>query len=352
MADLRLKNLDKLTVFREPNDIRHLSMNRPTSMSGKVMERCPNPECKPAIFQLGQAPETRELSGVAQVRRKPGEDGITCPYCGIDGKDSDFIAKEDFDHAIKEVEHAIIQDFSEMLGGIARQFNQQAAGSRNNMVSMTMEHTPTRNPKPFAYREDLLRGIACHVCQREYGVYALALFCPDCGSPNVSTHFDREIEIIDQQVEISKLIDSDENREVAYRLLANAHEDALTALETTLKAVYKHLAPLRSPDQIGDFDKFGSAFQNLEKSQKLFAGIGISLLGSLSGEESDALFKAIQKRHVIGHNLGLADEKYLKVSGDTEVGRNVPVLAEEIEHFTALCSKLISSVEKELGYAS
>lgn len=353
MSDIRFRNLDKLTTAKA-GDTRTLSIKLPTSDSGKIMQRCPQEGCQPALFQLGNAPEQREIEegNMEVIRRTPGTNGVTCPYCGTDGDDEDFITEEDKEHAVKVMEHAVLEDLSEFLGGMSKDFNRQIRSSRNSMFSVNMEVKSSPNPRPYAYREDLLRGIACHVCSREYGVYALALFCPDCGAPNVSTHFDREIDIINQQIEISKQIDSDENREISYRLLANAHEDSLTALETALRAVHRYIVINKFPDKIVELEKLGNAFQNIEKAEKKFRELNIELLEGLSKAEKEALEKAIQKRHVIGHNLGLADEKYIRVAGDAKVGRNVPVLAQEIEEFTNLCARLIHSIERGLVYVA
>lgn len=352
MSNFLFRNLDKLTVSKGAGDTRTLSMDRPTSATGKVMQRCPTSGCQPAVFQLGLAPEEREITEeyLATIRRAPGTNGVTCPYCGTDGDDQDYVSPEDIEHAKNLAIHAVEQDISNMLGGMAKSFNHSNRSGRNDMFSISMEHKPSRKPRPTAYREDLLRSISCHVCSREYGVYALALFCPDCGSPNVSTHFDREIEIINQQIEISKLIDDENNKEVSYRLLANAHEDALTALETTLKAIYSYIVITSFPDKQAGLDKIGNTFQNLGKAEKKFKKLNIDLLATLSEEDKDNMLKAIQKRHVIGHNLGLADEKYTHLADDAQIGQNVPVLAHEIEEFTKLCNKLIHAVEGELTY--
>jgi len=361
MSNFRFKNLDKLTVAKDGRDKRTLSVNRPLSNSGKVMQRCPNPGCQPAVFQMGGVPQDSNIEETYRksIRRMPGADGITCPYCGFDAEDQEFIPQEDKDHALKEIKHAMEQDVSNMLSDMAKSFNRRNSSSRNSMFSISMSHKSSRKPRPFAYREDLMRNISCHVCSRGYGVFALGLFCPDCGSPNISTHFDREVEIINKQIEISKLINEEDNQEVSYRLLANAHEDALTALETTLKAAYTYIVKNKFPEKIDTLEKIGNSFQNLEKAEKKFKSINIDLLSEFSEEEKEALFKAIQKRHVIGHNLGLADEKYTHTTNETQVGRNVLVLAHEIEQFTALCAKLIHTVEKkmdqylkELGYDS
>lgn len=350
----RFPSLEKYKVSQGSGDKMTLSMVRPKSATNKVMQRCPSKSCQPAIFQIGNAPKERNIidNDKQLVRRVPGSTGTTCPYCGTDGDDPDFVAQEDIEHIHKEIMHSVTSDVSNMLDDMAKDFNRRNHSGRNSMLSISMKHKPSHNPRPFAYREDLLRGISCHVCAREYGVYALALFCPDCGSPNVSTHFDREIDIINQQIEISMLIDGDENKEVAYRLLSNAHEDALTALETTLKAVYRYLVLNKFSEKTGDLNKVGNAFQNLDKVKQKFEEINIPILDEFDEHEIDALTKAIQKRHVIGHNLGLADEKYTRIASDAEVGKNVPVLADEIKTFTGLCAKLIHSIEKELGYGS
>lgn len=61
-------------------------------------------------------------------------------------------------------------------------------------------------------------------------MFAIALFCPDCGAPNLALHFARETELVGQQVDLAE---SQDRQELAYRLLGNAHEDVLTAFEAT-----------------------------------------------------------------------------------------------------------------------
>jgi len=43
-----------------------------------------------------------------------------------------------------------------------------------------------------------------------------ALYCPDCGAPNVRLHFTREAELVRAQVDLADGVDGDE---LAYRLL-------------------------------------------------------------------------------------------------------------------------------------
>jgi hypothetical protein len=62
------------------------------------------------------------------------------------------------------------------------------------------------------------------------------------GAPSLAVHFRRECELIEQRIELARAA---ENPELSFRLLGNAHEDVVTALETYLKTVYRYLVKKR-----------------------------------------------------------------------------------------------------------
>jgi len=49
--------------------------------------------------------------------------------------------------------------------------------------------------------------LSATICGRDYGVYAIGLFCPDCGAPNLRLHFERERQLVNAQVEIAEAQD-------------------------------------------------------------------------------------------------------------------------------------------------
>jgi hypothetical protein len=71
---------------------------------------------------------------------------------------------------------------------------------------------------------------------REWCLRDLAVL-PGCGAPNIHLHFAREAALVRHQVELADNLASEQS-ELAYRLMGNAHEDVLTAIEATLKTVY------------------------------------------------------------------------------------------------------------------
>ena len=326
-------------------DRMQLSLPLPKSPKGRSQRYCPNVDCVPRRFQMGGQPASQEIAADRShlVRRLRDVVVTTCPYCGTDAADQEFIAPEDIENAKDVVKWSVREDMSDWIEGLARDFNRNAP--RGGFISMSMETKRSLNPSPHAWREDLLRGLTCDACGRDYGVYAIALFCPDCGARNVHVHFAREVALVERQVVLAAMPVEEGDDELAFRLLGNAHEDVLTALETYLRSVFLFLVRRRCTpekvEQLISMARRGNPFQSVERATDLFQRIGCDPFGVLSSEDSEALRALIGKRHVIGHNLGLVDEKYLAAAGDGSPGENIRLLGEEVRLFAQLAFAVV-----------
>jgi hypothetical protein len=336
MGDFRLKRLEALRTGGT-RETMELSFPLPKSPKGRVQRYCPSTACAPRRFHLGESPYGQQIAEEHQqlIRRQPGISGTTCPYCGEDGEDSAFNAPEDIEAAKEYVAWAAFQDAADHLDGIARDFTRQL---KNSFLPISMTVQRAHRPKPYAWREDLLRGLTCDLCGRSYGVYAIALFCPDCGGRNVHVHFKREVELIDKQVGLSVHAKTQGDEELAYRILGNAHEDVLTAMETYLKTLFLFLARRRCNEREA---RRGNPFQRLDRCSELFASINIDPFHTLSSDERTFLIAHIEKWHVIGHNLGLADEKYLRSTGSENEGESVQILGDDVRRFAQLAYRIV-----------
>ena len=324
----------------------------PRSASGFVERHCPNEACAPRIFQMGEGPGAEQQlteEAAALTRRRPGGDGTVCPYCGVMAEDAAFVSARDREAALEHAKWAAMEGLRETFGAslrdLARTINR---GNRGGMISITAQYTASPPvPSPQAYREDLLRLLTCNVCARGYGVYAVGLFCPDCGATNVNAHFARELQIVRDQAALSRCAADDGHAELAYRLLGNAHEDVVTAFETYLKTLFRYIVRRR---QTADADELlpkraiGNAFQNIKKAHKRYAALGIDLFAGRTGDEMALLERNIQKRHVIGHNLGLVDEAYADQVGESGFGHSVELTPTEVTSFAEACAAVVSHV--------
>lgn len=353
MPNFRFHNLERYRTGGT-TDSMELAMPLPKSVSGMVDQHCPNENCAPRVFQLGDVAEDFEppKNMVTHCRREPHTAGTTCPYCGRDEEDQEFIHPDDVKAIEKELIWAAKRDIGDMLSGMASDFNRKT--SRNDFFSMRMDVTRDRSTRPVAYRRDLLRGLTCNCCGRSYGVYAIGLFCPDCGSPNLAVHFSREYELIQRQLEMAEQVKRDQtsDEELAYRLLGNAHEDVLTAFETYQKTAYRYLVRTRLPDQAESLcskKAIANRFQNIEKSRKIYAALGVDPFDVLDEESLNFLRLNIEKRHVIGHNLSMADESYLRNSQSEREGETVHLMAEDIHRFMGITAHVVNRLNQELA---
>jgi hypothetical protein len=256
--------------------------------------------------------------------------------------DDEFMHPDDQKAALEIVKDAALRDVHDAFNKIFSGFNNRSSGS--GFITMKTTYTPASpRPKPRFARRDLLRELACDHCSRDYGVFAISLFCHDCGAPNLHLHFAREVELVGQQVELAT-VQSEAAAELSYRLLGNAHEDVLTAFEATQKAVYVH-GKIMAGTKADEMKPVGNDFQNVERAQRRFAELGIDPYTCLESDALDALKLNIQKRHIIGHNLGVMDEKFATHSGEGRIGETVRLVASDVIAFAESCQRVVNVLD-------
>lgn len=337
---MKFKNLNRYRVGGT-NAKMDLAIPLPKTPSGRAYRYSPNPDAHPRHFVIGKAEDNFEISDTARARMKltPRSPQTVCPYSGQIAEDGAFIHPDDEKAAIKTVEHAVLQDVEAMVHDMFKDFGRSVRGSKFISVKTS---TPRKRPRPHFARSDLLRELVCDHCGRDYGVFAIALFCPDCGAPNVRLHFERERLLVGAQVDLAEAQD-EQLAELAYRLLGNAHEDVLTAFEATQKTVYL-FGKAQASGGVAP-KPVGNDFQNLEKAQKRFAELQLDPFHSLTEAELATLRLNIQKRHVIGHNLGVVDAKFAQHADEARVGETVELVAGDIKEFAAICQKVVDDLD-------
>lgn len=339
---MRFKNLNRYRTGGVGSKM-ELAIPLPKTPDGRVYRFSPNEEAHPRHFVIGPVAAEIEMSEAsrARMRLEPHSKQTVCPYSGVIAADGDFNHPDDVKAAIETVKHAAIADvhdeFAKMFRGL---------GSRNSAIRVeTKQATP--RPKPRFARRDLMRELVCDHCGRDYGVFAIGLFCPDCGAPNLRLHFAREVELIGAQVSLAEQLE-DGQEELAYRLLGNAHEDVLTAVEATLKTVYLYGMAQR-PAEAPPFKPVKNDFQNIDRATGRYAELGLNPFEPLSDAELEALRLNIEKRHVIGHNLGVVDGKFAAQAVDAKLGETVHLAGEDIRQFAAISQRVVDRLDAWLG---
>jgi hypothetical protein len=345
MGNIRFRRLEQRGARRFGDQL-ELAVPLPMSPNGMEVRRCPRDACTPRLFQLGEVVSGDDWSGdEKRLHRTPHTAGTTCPYCGYDSDDDhDFVDPRDIEALTEWFKWAAAEDATD---AVHEMFKEVGRGlPRAGPISIEVTTNRRQSPEPRIWREDLLRDLICAVCSRRYGVYAIGLFCPDCGTPNLAVHFQRECELIEQQVELARQAP---NPELSFRLLGNAHEDVVTALETYLKAAYRHLVKQRfsndDANRLISAKSIGNAFQNMARAREKFESLQLDPYEMLDDDDFAYLRVNIEKRHVLGHNLGLADERYSEIDTTEQPGQTVVLLVEEVARFAQLAARVVGAVE-------
>jgi hypothetical protein len=340
---MRMKNLERYRIGGGGTRM-HLGLPLPKTPDGRVYRYSPNVDAHPRHFVLGARTDGHVSSAEAQARMKqpPGSPRTVCPYSGTIAWDQNFSHPDDQDAAIAMVGHAALEDAKEHM---RRAFEGIARRSKGFIKFKPGGTTP--KPKPRFKREDLLRELVCDHCGRDYGVYAIALFCPDCGAPNLRLHFQREAALVDAQIILAEGLD-ERQQELAYRLLGNAHEDVLTAFEATQKTVYLY-GIVQRPAGAPPIKPVANDFQNIDRSRTRFQDLALDPFQSLDAIALDALSVNVQKRHIIGHNLGVVDAKFAQHAQNALVGETVKLVSDDIRIFAGLCQAVIDDLDAWLA---
>lgn len=340
------KNLSRYRVGGTTKNMK-LHIPLPKTPDGRAYRYSPNPDAHPRHFVLGGHDPEFVITDEARARMKhePRTNMSVCPYSGVIASDEDFLHPDDKKAALKIVEDAAMRDVQEAFSSIFKGFNNRSSGKGFLTIKTSYKPTAPR-PKPRFARRDLLRELVCDHCSRDYGVFAISLFCHDCGAPNLHLHFAREVELVRKQVDLATA-QSEEEAELSYRLLGNAHEDVLTAFEATQKAVYLY-GKVQTKTKPEDMKPVGNDFQNVERAQKRFAELGLDPYASLAPDALATLKLNIQKRHIIGHNLGVMDEKFASHSQEARVGETVRLVASDVIAFAESCQHIINGLDNWL----
>ena len=338
---MKFNNLNKYRVGGTDTNMK-LAIRPPSTPDGRVYQMSPNECAHPRHFVIGQVVPGFEITDQARTRMKlePRSQQTVCPYSGVIAADQSFVHPDDQKAVFDTVKQAAVADINAAISDMLRE---AVKGSK----CMTFTEEPqTYMPNSTFHRADLLRELVCDHCGRDYGVYAIGLFCPDCGAPNLRLHFQRECQLVYAQVELAE-VQPNGLEELAYRLLGNAHEDVLTAFEATLKTVYLFGISLRSKDAPA-VKPVGNDFQNLERAIKRFEDLSINPFAGLDETQMDALELNIQKRHIIGHNLGVVDSKFIEHAEEARLGETVQLVGDDIRQFKTICQSVVDVLDQWL----
>jgi hypothetical protein len=288
-----------------------IQITLPVDENGLAGRECPNPDCL-GYFKL------KVGTGLK------GEDlPCHCPYCGHVATQDHFWTQEQLAYArsimMNEVQKALKADIKTWDRSLRRQ-------SRNSFLKLSVEFKGRSQPIRFYREKQLETTLVCDNCTLEYAVYGVFAFCPDCGNHNSMQILDKNLELVEKEVALSKIV---EDKELAERLLEDALENAISSFDGFGRAACTAISnTANNPEKAKKI-----TFQNIQAArahvEKQFS---IDIAAGLNTEEWDFVIKCFQIRHLFAHKMSVIDDEYIRKSKDSSAvaGRKISISSEEI----------------------
>jgi len=300
--------MNKYRTGRSPegNDLFNVPLK--ADEDGMIGRECPNEDCQPKYFKMSMTiPDeiSTKIENFSQI-------DVTCPYCGTVDNMQYYHTKSQ----LEWIKSMMFRDVAKTVQNMLKNSFKPMPPTSKDMFSIRVTYRPGRLPSVRHYVEKKLkRTVVCDNCGYNYAVYGISFHCPLCGKGNLIQHLNRSADIIRVLLEEHERINQERGQEVGHQMVGNALEDVVGLFEAFLKHIYQYEIKRRFPREEAETKimKIRVNFQRLEGAEALFSeDLGFALYAECDQEDRIFLQEQFLKRHILTHNLGLVDKKYIE----------------------------------------
>ena len=312
---------------------------------GMLGRECPNDECQPKYFKMS----TSIPDEISKKRVEFSQIDVTCPYCGSLDNMQHFHTKSQ----IEWIESMMFRDVVKTVQDMLRTTFRPSHSTPRGMFSVSLTYKPGLLPSVRHYVEEKLRrNVVCDKCGYTYAVYGISFHCPLCGEGNLIQHLKRSAEVIRVLVEESERLGQERGLEVGQQMIGNALEDVVGLFEAFLKHVYQYEVKHKFAKEEAEakIKKVGTTFQRLEGAETLLSkDLAFELFAECNEKDKSFLQDQFLKRHVLTHNLGLIDKKYIqKAQAYEKQGAELHIKPEDVSKALEIAVGIVTNVIERL----
>ena len=301
-------DMKKYRTGRSPegNDLFNIPLK--ADEDGMIGRECPNEDCQPKYFKMSMTiPDeiSKKIEDFSQI-------DVTCPYCEMVDNMQHYHTKSQIEWIKSMMFRDVAKTFQNMLKSSFKPMPRTSKG----MFSISITYKPGHLPSVRHYVEEKLKQtVVCDDCGYNYAVYGISFHCPLCGNGNLIQHLNRSANIIRVLLEEHERVSQERGQEVGQQMVGNALEDVVGLFEAFLKHIYQYEIKRRFSKEEAETKimKIRVNFQRLEGAEALLSkDLGFTLFAECDQEDRNFLQEQFLKRHVLTHNLGLVDKKYIE----------------------------------------
>lgn len=312
--------------------------------AGYYDKECPNSDC---LSQFKVKKEDWEALDESST--------VYCPFCRHEAHPNSWWtaaqAEQAKQKALEQASYILTGHLNKVLGKMADDFNRR--NQSNSFIKMTMKYHGWNLPSPVVLPLDAAEVMqskhTCSQCGFQYGFVGTAYFCPGCGYFDAEAIFVSYLQQTRKMPELIEKMRGTLDRDAIANLSNTLIEDAITGGVTQFENIAKHLYE-QATGSLPSKGK-GNIFQRLsDASEEWKITTGKYFTEFLTQDELERLNIYFQRRHALGHNDGLVDDKYLKKSGDSsyKLSQRIIIKFDMVMDFTDLLERLVNGMRISL----
>jgi uncharacterized Zn finger protein (UPF0148 family) len=316
--------------FKELEDLKSVSVGIDDDEKGYTDKQCPSEECE-FLFKVN----SKDWLNIFK------DEAVWCPMCRHEAPANQWFTIAQVEHAKEEAFKVVSGLVDKSLSNMTKKFNR--GQSKNNFVSISMEYKGSNSRTftiPAQAAEAMELDIKCENCKSRFSVLGSAFFCPACGHNSVTQTFSDSLRKIKAKIDNIEVVrealisasSKDEAELTCRSLQETCISDGVVAFQKLCEGLYE-------PYGKAPFN----AFQRLEQGSELWmSALGKGYKDWLTSSEVVELNILFQKRHLLSHNEGFVDEKYISKSCDSSYksGQRIVVSVNDIETLLLILNKL------------
>ncbi len=326
---------DKL--IKELNDLdgSSITVSLESDDKGYIDRQCPSEDCS-FLFKVNEE----------DWKNKFNDESVFCPFCRHEAPADEWNTIEQAKHIELEIDAVINGKIHNAMRADAQKFNRKQPRNSFISISLSVEGGVKRTyTLPAEAVEPMQLEITCEQCNSHFAVIGSAYFCPNCGHNSVTQTFSDSLRKIRAKIDsidiiknqLSRELGKDETELTCRSLLETSISDGVVAFQKYCEGLYSDYgtAPF-------------NAFQRLEQGSDLWQSVIHKGYNDwLTPNEFTDLNILYQKRHILTHNEGIVDERYLSNSGDStyNLGQRIVILNKDIENLVCYLQKLSNGIK-------
>lgn len=302
---------------------------------GYLDRECPNEEC---LYKF--------KVHIEDWKNKVSNDEVHCPMCGNTDTSDKWWTQEQLEDIQKIIKSYAISYIQEELGKGLKSLK------RSSSKYVKIKYNPGKKVtfinNPIGQSEEWNLDIKCQKCETRYSVIGSAYFCPHCGFNSVEKVLDESLDTISKMLNsvsemklmFSDMYGKDKAETMSRSMIEGAIGDIVSAFQKFAEMRFKTLS---------DKNVRVNDFQMVEKGSNLYREvISYGYEKWLNEEELDKMNLYFQRRHILEHNNGIIDQKYIEKSNDItyKIGQRVIIKIEDVYELLDIIKKLTNGLKK------